>query len=375
MDKKTIKILLVEDNEGDILLAKRALFGCSRPIEFIVESAWDLSEAIKHLRNDEKYDIILLDIGLPDSSDIGTVQIVRKATNIPIVVLTGSDEEEWGLSAIKLGAADYLTKDMPLEKFLVRTIVYVLEHKRIEDELKTAYAQLIRSEKLATIGKLAAIVAHELKNPLAVMKNAPEIKEDVDIISDEVNKANKIISDLLQFSRTNKPTLKPEKINVVVRKTTSRLKIPPEIELTMELQDNLPDIELDRQQIEQVFYNIAINAIQAMTDGGRLTIKTNLDSDCIETSITDTGSGIAGENLEKIFEPLFSTKAQGTGLGLPVCALLVEKHGGRIEVESRPKKGTTFIVKLPIAKTIKDSKKISEASMGNSAVSVVAKGE
>ncbi len=388
MGKNTIKILLVEDDEGDILLTKRALANRSQHVGFVAESAKSLSEAVKCLDGDEKYDVILLDMGLPDSSGIETVRKVCKTTDTPIVVLTGLGDDETGLSAIKIGAADYLTKDMPLEKFLVRTIRYVLERKRIEDELKAAHVQLIRTEKLATVGQLTSIVAHELRNPLAVIKNAayllnleeeiktaPEVKENVDMISDEVNNANKIISDLLQFSRVKEPTLKPANINAIVKKVLNQLKTPAGIRLTMKLHNNLPDIEMDSRQIEQVFCNIITNAVQAMADDGELTIETNLYSNHIVTSITDTGSGIAEENLEKIFEPLFSTKAKGTGLGLPVCALLIEKHSGKINVKSRPDEGTTFTIKLPITKITEEPEKVSAAPTDNSAVAVAAKGD
>jgi signal transduction histidine kinase len=164
-------------------------------------------------------------------------------------------------------------------------------------------------------------------------------------------------------------------VNVIIEKVLKNLKIPSGIKLNMKLHNNLPDIEIDSQQIGQVFYNIITNAVQAMADDGELTIETNLDSDYIVTFITDTGSGIAEENLKKIFEPLFSTKAKGTGLGLPVCVLLVEKHRGEINVESRPGKGTTFIVKLPIARIAGISEQVPADTALESAAAVAAKGE
>lgn len=388
MDKSTIKILLVEDDEGDMMLAKRALTDCSRLVVCVVESVRSLSDAVKCLHEGKKYDVILLDMGLPDSSGIETVRKICRITDIPIVVLTGLGDEEIGLSAIKTGAADYLTKDMPLEKILVRTIRYVLERRRIEDELKAAHTRLIRTEKLATVGQLASTVAHELRNPLAVIKNAayllnleetvlnaPEIKENVDIISEETDNANKIISDLLQFSRVKEPALRMGNVNLVIEKLLKKLKIPAEVELILQLCDNLPDIEMDSQQIEQVFFNLIMNAVQAMYDSGHLTIKTDMDDEQISISFIDNGVGISAENLKKVFEPLFSTKAKGTGLGLPVCALLVEKHGGHISVESLAGQGTTFIVRLPIVQVAGNSGHTSAEAVLTSAAAMIAKGE
>ena len=241
-------------------------------------------------------------------------------------------------------------------------MLYMIEDlNRQTKEIKDAQDRIVRSEKLAAIGQLASSVAHELRNPLGVMKNAiyyfnmlglgkdnAEVKENLDILSKEIENSDKIISDLLEFARIKKPTLRPEKINLIVKETLDRLRIGPDIKVATELKDPLPDIEVDALQIQQVFYNMTSNAIQAMDKGGRLKIKTGLKGDFLETSFSDTGSGISKEKLAKIFDPLFSTKAKGTGLGLSVCASIVEGHQGKIEVESEVGKGTTFTVRLPI---------------------------
>jgi len=265
------------------------------------------------------------------------------------------------------------TKDLQTIKNLLEERVDELSHSQtamlymIEDlnrqaeELKEAQDTIVRSEKLVAIGQLASSVAHELRNPLGVMKNAvyyfnmlelgkkdAEIKENLDILSKEIENSDKVISDLLEFTRIKKPTLQPENINVIAKEVLNRLKISPDIKVVTELEDSLPDIAVDALQIQQVFYNIAINAIAAIDKSGRFKIKTNLKGDFVEISFADTGCGIPKENLTKIFDPLFSTKAKGTGLGLSVCRSLVEGHGGKIEVESEVDKGTTFTVRLPI---------------------------
>lgn len=152
----------------------------------------------------------------------------------------------------------------------------------------------------------------------------------------------------MEFARIKEPTLRPENINIIIKEVLNRLEKSPNIEVLTELGDTLPDMEVDALQIQQVFYNIAKNAIETIDKGGALKIKTNLKGDFIETSFVDTGSGISKENLVKIFNPLFSTKVKGTGLGLSVCQSLVEGHDGKIEVKSEVGKGTTFTVKLPV---------------------------
>jgi len=221
--------------------------------------------------------------------------------------------------------------------------------------------KLVRSEKLAVVGKLASSVAHELRNPLGVMKNttyylnmleltknSPELKENLNVINQEIENSDRIIGDLLEFSRTKEPVFRPENINFIIKEILDRVGISSNIELVLELKDDLPQIEVDALQMHQVFYNITKNAIEAMEKGGKLKIKTDLKDDFMEVSFSDTGPGISKENIAKIFEPLFSTKTKGTGLGLSVCSSIVERHKGSIEVDSEVGKGATFTVKLPI---------------------------
>jgi len=233
-------------------------------------------------------------------------------------------------------------------------------------ELREAQDKLVRSEKLAAIGQLAASVAHELRNPLGVMKNIvyyfnllkwdkdnlddiniKNITRNLTILSSEIDNADKVISDLLEFTNIKKPVLHKENINIILKETLNRLQITDGIEVVMEL-DTLPNIDVDAKHIRQIFDNIVTNSLQAMEKGGKLKIKTNLQGDFIKIFFIDTGTGIPKENLERKFEPLFTTKAKGTGLGLSVCTSLVEKHKGKIEVKTEAGKGTTFIVYLPI---------------------------
>jgi signal transduction histidine kinase len=266
------------------------------------------------------------------------------------------------------------------DRIILLAIEDITQRKRVEEELANAYTGLedkvrertkelrdaqdrvVRSEKMAVVGQLASSVAHELRNPLGVMKNAiyylnmlglgkdnPDFRENLEIISSEIENSNKVIGDLLEFSRIKKPDLKREEINGIIKETLARVKVTAGIKIVAELGENLPPIQIDARQMQQVFYNLAFNAIQAMEKGGTLTISSYVAHDgTIAVAFKDTGCGISQEHLKKIFDPLFSTKAKGTGLGLSVVRMLTEGHEGKVEAESEAGKGSAFTVKLPI---------------------------
>jgi len=240
-------------------------------------------------------------------------------------------------------------------------------HKELElanKELRETQEQLIRSEKLAAIGQLASGVSHELRNPLGAIKNAafyvrrriaktdlpatePRVREFLGIIDEEADAANKVISDLLGFSRVAKPTVSPVSIAGVIEDALKHTPMSENVDLAKNIDNNLPMVMGDADQIRQVFINIVLNAQQAMADGGRLEIRARSKGEFVEVEFADTGSGIPESVINKIFDPLFSTKAKGVGLGLSVCKSILERHGGDIRVESEVGRGTTFMVYLP----------------------------
>jgi len=233
-------------------------------------------------------------------------------------------------------------------------------------ELRDAQERLIRAERLAAIGQLGASVGHELRNPLGVIKNSAyylnmklghaeaKVRKHLGIIEKEIARSNKIISDLMDFARIRKPTLQKTDANFLVMEAISRCHVPENVEVITRLKKGLSPLMADPGQIEQVFINLILNAAQAMTssssvetrDGGRLEISTRAEDGFIVTEFKDNGCGISEENLGKLFEPLFTTKTKGIGLGLAISTAIVEAHEGHIEVESELGKGTTFTVKL-----------------------------
>jgi len=252
-------------------------------------------------------------------------------------------------------------------------------------QLLAAQQQLIRKEKLSVLGQLAGVVGHEIRNPLGVMSNAvyflktvltdadDMVKEYLDIIKQEIDNSQRIITDLLDFARTKTPQIVPVAANVLVTQALGKCIIPENVDVQTDIPKTLPKINADPFQMGQVLQNLVANAAQAMPKGGALTISARrgsgvrgqgsgmegFDADprspasdpCfIEISVKDTGCGISPENMGKLFQPLFTTKTKGIGLGLVVCKNLVEANSGRIEVKSRLGEGTTFTVIVPFEK-------------------------
>ncbi len=233
--------------------------------------------------------------------------------------------------------------------------------EKMIDKLQEAQEKLIRAEKLAALGQIAGSICHEINNPLGAISNAvyflkmtlsdatEKTIEYLDIINSEVLKGNKIVSDLRDFSKTEL-IIQKEKIEIssFILELLKRNPPPEKINVITRLKSNLPYVLIDEFQIEQVLRNLLHNAYQAMSVGGELQVIALEDNGQVAISIKDTGCGISQENLKKIFEPLFTTKARGLGLGLSICENLIKINGGTITVESLEGSGSTFTITLPI---------------------------
>ncbi len=229
-------------------------------------------------------------------------------------------------------------------------------------ELEDAHKKLVQAEKFATIGELAGSVAHELRNPQAAVKAATyflrmklaeaaddKVTKHLDILDKEVDACDEIIRRLLGFSEPGKPEFEKVDIDQVVLKAVQTTTPPQNVEISTSLEGNLRPVMADAGQLERVLSSMITNSLQAMPDGGKLSLSTSQKDSFIEVRVADSGVGILAENLNKVFEPLFTTKAKGVGLGLALAKRLIERQGGAIEVESQVGKGTTFTVKLPVA--------------------------
>ena len=255
--------------------------------------------------------------------------------------------------------------------YLVREALRASELEKAYQNLKRLQDEILQSEKMAAIGRLASGVGHELRNPLGAIKNAvyyikdaisssnllqvdPAVADFIEVIETEIKSSTAIINDLLDYSKVGKLHPQITDLNALILETRGVLDIPKNVNVTEFLAEGLPSIFVDPLRLRQVFINLAVNAFQAMPEGGELKILTGLESRNpvheLWISFKDTGQGIIEENKKKIFDPLFTTKEKGTGLGLAICLGIVDAHKGKIDFESRVGKGSEFIVKLPLNK-------------------------
>jgi two-component system NtrC family sensor kinase len=240
------------------------------------------------------------------------------------------------------------------------------ERRRLEEsnrKLRAAQQQLIQSERMAAVGKVAARVAHEVNNPLAIIKTAVRIIRNqstpdspttgsLQMIEEEISRIARIIQELLDFSRPTTPVQELVQVNTVIQGLEPLLEqgfAEKRITLNISLGSELPLVLISSDQLKQVILNVVRNAEDAMPQGGELVIRTAQQRRFVELSIADTGCGIPAEHLEHIFDPFFTTKqrGKGMGLGLSVSYGIVTAAGGRIEVESEVGQGSTLRVSLP----------------------------
>jgi two-component system, sporulation sensor kinase E len=235
----------------------------------------------------------------------------------------------------------------------------------ITESRRTAQ-QTLESERLNALTLLAAGVAHEIGNPLnslnihlqLIERQArrldaavrDELQESIDVARAEINRLDSIVTQFLRAIRPTRPQLQPGSINTIVEEAVRFF--GPEIKdrdvvVEQELRADLPMLELDRDQMKQAFYNVIKNSFEAMKSRGILRIRTDMDESHVMISFTDTGGGISAENLSRVFEPYFTTKTTGTGLGLLIVRRIVREHGGELSIESSEGKGLTLTIRLP----------------------------
>jgi two-component system, sporulation sensor kinase E len=235
----------------------------------------------------------------------------------------------------------------------------ITENRRTEQ-------QTLESERLNALTLLAAGVAHEIGNPLNSLNihlqlierevrksqsaNSAQLQESIEVSRAEVNRLDSIISQFLRAIRPTRPRLKPENINSIVEEAvrffTPEIK-DRDIVVEQELRSDLPLLELDRDQIKQAFYNVIKNSFEAMKSRGILRIRTDLDDSHVIVRFTDSGGGMSPDNLSHVFEPYFTTKTSGTGLGLLIVRRIVREHGGELSIESSTGKSLTVTIRLP----------------------------
>ena len=414
MSTEQIHILLVDDDPQDRRLVELILAKSYAPGQYNVQTASTMSETIQYLSSDD-YDVVLLDLNLPDSRGIDTVQRVRDVNaHAAIVVLTGLDDEEIGITAIKKGASDYLVKGKYLANLLVRTIRYSLERRRMEEQLRKhhEYLELEVNERTADLrtvneqlrneieerkqieqelliakadaesaneakSEFLANMSHELRTPLhsilsfssfGIKKYDSAKPENLLDYYSRINESGKVLLALLNNlldlakleSRKITFTFEPTDLHMLVQSVINEFDTmlsERNLKLRYTQFDYDKKVPLDTGKIKQVLRNLLNNAVKFSPQGGNIDIDICRIENSVSVSVCDQGPGIPCDELESVFDKFAQssktkTGAGGTGLGLAICGEIIAGHKGCIRAENRPEGGAEFIFEIPLSADI-----------------------
>lgn len=291
---------------------------------------------------------------LPDELKILTARLDKEMAVVEEVVECCARRE----NPIPLSVSGALLRDQK-GSFLGHVLIFrdLTEVRRLQKEVE-------RSRRLASVGSLAAGVAHEIRNPLSSIKgfatyfrerykDRPGDHETAEVMISEVERLDRVISQLLEFARPSGLNIRPSDVGELIRRSLRLIEGDAKgkgVEVRTEIDPALPPLPMDSDRINQALLNLYINAIQAMAGGGVLTITATLNgnAESLKIKISDTGHGIDDYDRDHIFDPYYTTKSTGTGLGLAIVHKIVEAHGGAIDVESEPGRGTTMTLILPM---------------------------
>lgn len=371
MKNKALQVLLVEDNAGDVRLL-REMFSKERPGSFELTHLLRMSEAENHLAKGG-VDIVLLDMGLPDGHGIETVRRTHAvAPGVPMIVLTGLDDEALAAQAMKEGAQDYLIKGQIENRALPRALRHAIERHRMQTE-----ADLIRTNQIQFKDEFLSHVSHELRSPLSAIRQFvgilvdglagevnPEQREYLEIVSRNVKQLQSMINDLFDVTGVQAGKLRIDlqcaSVSDAIVYTVNSLQgaaAAKGITLSSDIESELPSICADPTRVRQILVILVDNAIKFTPTNGKVMVHARVskkDPNLLHLEISDSGCGIDPEMTERIFERLFqahdpaSAGRKGLGLGLYICHDLVTRQGGKIWVNSTPGEGAIFSVTFPI---------------------------
>ncbi len=392
MREHDINILLIEDNPGDVRLLKEYLSEVKRTT-FNVKTTGSLTDGIEMITSN-RFDAILLDLSLPDCTGIDTLlNILKRAKQEAVIVLTGLKDEDVAVEAVRQGAQDYIMKDQLDHSLLARSIYYSVERKQAElriiqlnqnlekrvhertVELQDATNKLIKREKLAILGRLTATVSHELRNPLSVIRISvyylqkhfneidDKLSKHLNRIKNQIDTCDSIVEELLEYTRGKHSEAIPDNMLFLLEDVLDQIEenLPyKQVCIHRKLPLTLPVVCFDNQKIQRVIINLVNNAIQAVSaqqpllgDKKKFKPEVIVSASTIDKGICivvdDNGTGMDQETLDRAFEPLFTTNARGTGLGLAVVKKIIEEHDGSISLSSKLGIGTkiSFIIPIP----------------------------
>jgi signal transduction histidine kinase len=363
--ERLLRVLHLEDNAADGELMERALLqagfeaGITR-----VETRTEFIAALEQTH----FDLIVSDFSLPSFDGLAALDIVRERdSETPFIFVSGTIGEDRAAESLRRGATDYVLKDRlsRLPSAIRRSFEEQNERqarRRAEEQTRQMEKQLLRAQRLETVGLIAGGIAHDLNNVLApILIGISSLKRRMTdesgqrllgVMETSVERGADIVRQVLTFAR-GAPSGGTFETRDMIRGIEKLLgaSLPRTVALEITLADDLWPLAGDATQLQQVLLNLAINARDAMSNGGRLVIQADNVTDptgsYVRIRVADTGHGMPADVREKIFEAFYTTKAEGTGIGLSMVASIVERHGGRIEVDSEPGRGTEFRVFLP----------------------------
>lgn len=301
---------------------------------------------------------VTLDSRLAGIDEVGALMAV------PMIYEEGSD----AALAVFYSTEQTLTRtQVGLLQLLANQAAVAIENARRRDRIQAMEENLHQVEKFSLLGTLAAEIAHEIRNPVTIInlllesiaeetKSNPQVSNDLGIVRTKLDRIERIVDQTLGISRNREPALEPMSINVVVADVLLFMNYKfskAGVEVRPAMEETLPPVPLDRGQMQQVLLNLMMNAVEAMPEGGRVSVTTKTMTDSrlgpsVAVLVQDNGIGIPAENQPALFEPFFTTRPNGTGLGLFISNRLVVAHGGELRVKSKPGKGSTFTLLLPL---------------------------
>jgi signal transduction histidine kinase len=335
-----------------ILIEEKDLVGNSALVKLLnkEQAAVDAEELAHRLESEKRDDL---------AQAHAEMQKLGAALCIPLFF----EEKLIGLFNLgnKLSQDMFTDEDIDLLTTLANQLAIAIENARLHEANLAAQKQLLQADKLSSLGRIAAGMAHEIKNPLAAIKgmtqaidkniNDPEFLADLQrVVPKEIDRLDGLVDGMIQLGKPPRLIMAPVRLNELIEhdlKLFEHRCRAHQVTIVKEL-GQLPEINADPQQLTQVITNLILNAIQAMPNGGKLKLSTSATADAVVLEIADTGRGIPAEKLKDIFEPFFTTREEGLGLGLAITYQIIKSHKGEITVESQPGEGTTFQIKLPL---------------------------
>jgi len=369
-----VSLLLNNDAKASYRLEATVGLDFDRPEDVFLSKGSPLIQLMERRKEPiVKEELEWIPVGRETPQTVETMAKLGAEISLPII------SKEKLIGVLNLGhkedRAIYTNDDLELLSTLANQAAIAIENARLYENLKQSQDTLRRADRLSSLGLLTAGLAHEIRNPLVAIRTftqlLPERYDDAEfregfqgLALKEVDRICGLINDLLSFARPSKPNVVPENVNDVVDNIARILETQAKeknVIIARDFGDNLPKVWIDREQMKQVFMNLILNAIQAMKEGGSINIATRPVSrngtqpsgDFVQVEIRDTGVGIPEENLQHIFDPFFTSKDEGSGLGLAVSHQIVQEHGGFVTVESHVGKGTAFFVHVPVGKPVR----------------------